>query len=112
MRKSVTKAILDAYLQRKGVMLSAGFKGDQTVHLHEGSKDYTAQLNKALRIQQICNYKTDIRVVEALIETSGNLKLCLVEINQGRFHVFEVTVHHEDTRYLEAGYSSKFDTTA
>ena len=29
MRKSVTKAILDAYVRRKGVMLSAGFKGDQ-----------------------------------------------------------------------------------
>ena len=29
MRKSVTKVILDAYLRRKGVMLCAGFKGDQ-----------------------------------------------------------------------------------
>ena len=54
-------------------------------------------MNKALRIQQICNYKTDISVVEALIETSGNLKPFLVEINHGRFHVFDVTVHHEDT---------------
>jgi len=79
------------------------------VHLHEGSK---VHLNNALRILQICNYKTDIRVFEALIETSFNLKPCLVEINEGRFHVFDVTVHHEDTRYLEAVYSSKFDTTA
>jgi hypothetical protein len=53
----------------------------------------------------------EIPVVEALIETSrDNLKPYLVVINQGRAHVVNVNVRHEDTDYLEK-YRSKVDTT-
>jgi hypothetical protein len=32
-----------------------------------------------------------------------------VVVNQGRVHVVDVTVHHEDTGYLEEGYRSKVE---
>ena len=47
---------------------------------------------------------------EALISTpTGNLKPDLVVVNQGRVHVVDVTVRHEDTGYLEEGYRSKVE---
>jgi hypothetical protein len=45
---------------------------------------------------------------EALIPTPiGNLKPDLVVVNQGRVHVLDVTVRHEDTGNLDEGYRSK-----
>jgi hypothetical protein len=49
-------------------------------------------------------------IEEALIPTpTGNLKPDLVVVNQGRVHVVDVTVRHEDTGYLDEGYRSKVE---
>ena len=39
----------------------------------------------------------------------GNLKSDLVLVSQGRFHVSDITVRHEDTADLQEGNRSKFD---
>jgi len=49
-------------------------------------------------------------IEEALISTAtGNVKPDLLVVNQGRVHVFDVTVHHEDNGNLDEGYRSKVD---
>jgi len=49
-------------------------------------------------------------IEEALIPTrTGNLKPDLVVVNQGEFHVVDVTIHQEDTGYLDEGYRSKVE---
>jgi len=49
-------------------------------------------------------------IEEALIPTpTGNLKPDLVVVNQGEVHMVDVTVHHEDTGYLDKGYRSKVE---
>ena len=43
-------------------------------------------------------------IEEASIDTaSGALKPDLVAVNQGRVHVVDVTIRHEDVGYLEEG---------
>ena len=39
----------------------------------------------------------------------GNLKSYLVLVSQGRVHVPDITVRHEDTADLQEGHRSKFD---
>jgi hypothetical protein len=47
-------------------------------------------------------------IEEAAVDTpSGTLKPDLVVVHQGRVHVVDVTVRHEDTGYLEGGHTSK-----
>ena len=49
-------------------------------------------------------------IEEALIATpTGNLKPDLVVDSQGRVHVVDVIVRHEDTGYLDEGYRSKVE---
>jgi len=49
-------------------------------------------------------------IEEELIPTqTGNLKPDLVVVSQGRVHVVDVTVRHEDTGYLEEGHRSKLE---
>ena len=49
-------------------------------------------------------------IEEALIPTlTGNLKPHQVVVNQGRVHVVDVTVRHEDTSYLDEGHRSKVE---
>jgi hypothetical protein len=51
-----------------------------------------------------------VSMKEALNPTpTGNLKTDLVVVNQGRVHVVDVTVRHEDKGYLDEGYKSKVE---
>jgi hypothetical protein len=54
--------------------------------------------------------KTNEIQIEALIPTpTGNLRPDLVVVSQGRVHVIDVTVRHEDTGYLKEGHRSKVE---
>jgi hypothetical protein len=59
--------------------------------------------------KKLAAMKEKVQIIdEVLIPTEkGNLKPDLVVVNQGTVHVFDVTVRHEDTRYLEEGHRSK-----
>jgi hypothetical protein len=60
---------------------------------------------------KLATMKEKVQIIEeALIPTkTGNLKSDLVVVNQGRVHVVDVTVRHEDTGYLEEGHRSKVE---
>jgi len=52
----------------------------------------------------------ELQIIEALIPNpTGNLNPHLVVVNQGRVHVVDVTVRHEDTGYLDQGHRSKVE---
>jgi hypothetical protein len=56
--------------------------------------------------------KEKVQIVEeAMIPTpkGQNLKSDLMVVNQGRSHVVDVTVRHEDTGYLQEGYKRKVE---
>jgi hypothetical protein len=67
---------------------------------HDGFRDFVSQKLAKMK---------EIRIIEeALIPTpTGNLKPDLVVVSQGRVHVVDVTVRHEDTGYLDEGHRSK-----
>jgi hypothetical protein len=72
----------------------------QRIRRHDEIRDLVCKKLAAMKEVQI--------IEEALIPTkAGNLKPDLVVVNQGRVHVVDVTVRHEDTGYLEEGHRSK-----
>jgi len=60
---------------------------------------------------KLANMKEGIKIIEeALIPTpTGKHKPDLVVVNQGRVHVVDVTVRHEDIGFLDEGYRSKVE---
>jgi hypothetical protein len=76
----------------------------QRIRRHDAIRDYvTTKLSTAKEKVQI--------IKEALIPTpkGSNLKSDLVVVSQGRVHVIDVTVHHEDAGYLDKGQRSKLE---
>ena len=73
----------------------------QIIRRHDEIRDFVTK--------KLANMKEEIKIIEeALIPTpTGNLKPDLVVVNQGRVHVVDVTVRHEDIGYLDEGYRSK-----
>ena len=72
----------------------------QRIRRHDEIRDYVSKKLASMKEVQI--------IEEALIPTpTGNLKPDLVVVNQGRVHVVDVTVRHEDTGYLDEGHKSK-----
>jgi predicted nuclease of restriction endonuclease-like RecB superfamily len=62
--------------------------------------------------QKLTKGKDGVKIIEeaAIASPKGNiLKPDLVVVSQGRVHVVDVTVRHEDTGYLEKGYKSKVE---
>ena len=74
----------------------------QRIRRHDEIRDFVSKKLATMKDVQI--------IEEALIQTpTGNLKPDLVVVNQGRVHVVDVTVRHEDTGYLDEGYRSKVE---
>ena len=75
----------------------------QRIRRHDEIRDFVSK--------KLASKKEKFSIIEeALIPTpTGNLKPDLVVVNQGRVHVVDVTVRHEDTGYLEEGYRSKVE---
>ena len=75
----------------------------QRIRRHDEIRDFITK--------KLATMKEGVKIIEeALIPTpAGNLKPDLVVVNQGRVHVVDVTVRHEDTGYLEEGYRSKVE---
>ena len=75
----------------------------QRIRRHDGIRD---QVSKKLS-----STKEKVQIIEeALIPTpTGNLKPDLVVVNQGRVHVVDIMVRHEDTGYLDETYRSKVE---
>ena len=75
----------------------------QRIRRHDEIRDFVSR--------KLASKKEEISIIEeTLIPTqTGNLKPDLVVVNQGRVHVVDVTVRHEDTGYLDEGYRSKVD---
>jgi hypothetical protein len=75
----------------------------QRIRRHDEIRDFVSK--------KLASMKEGIQIIEeALIETpTGNLKPDLVVVSQGRVHVVDVTVRHEDTGYLDEGYRSKVE---
>jgi len=61
--------------------------------------------------QKLSTSKENLQIIqEASVEIpSGPLKPDLAVISQGRVHVVDVTVRHEDMGYLEGGHKSKIE---
>jgi len=61
--------------------------------------------------QKLSTSKENFQIIEeASVETrSRTLKPDLAVISQGRVHVVDVTVRHEDMGYLEGGHKSKIE---
>ena len=78
------------------------YRKAQRIRRHDKIRDFVTN--------KLANMKDGIKIIEeALIPTpTGNLKLDLV-VNQGRVHVVDVTVRHEDIGYLDEGYRSKVE---
>jgi hypothetical protein len=78
----------------------------QRIRRHDEIRDFVSK--------KLSSMKGGIKIIEeALIPTpTGNLKPDLVVVNQGRVHVVDVTVRHEDTGYLDEGYRSKVEKYA
>jgi hypothetical protein len=74
----------------------------QRIRRHDKIRDFVT--NKLSKME-------GIKIIEeALIPTpTGNFKPDLVVANQGRVHVVDVTVRHEDTGNLDEGYRSKVE---
>jgi hypothetical protein len=77
------------------------FRKVQKIRRHDEISDFVSK--------KLANMKEKVQIIEeALIPTeAGNLKPDLVVVNQGRVHVVDVTVRHEDTGYLKEGYRIK-----
>jgi len=75
----------------------------QRIRRHDEIRDFVTKKLAAM--------KEGVKIIEeALIPTpTGNLKPDLVVVNQGRVHVVDVTVRHEDTGYLDEGHRSKVE---
>jgi hypothetical protein len=75
----------------------------QRIRRHDEIRDFITN--------KLAKMKDGIKIIEeALILTSmGNLKPDLVVVNQGRVHVVDITVRHEDTGYLDEGYRRKVE---
>jgi len=75
----------------------------QRIRRHDDIRDFVSK--------KLANIKERVQIIEeALIPTQrGNLKPDLVVVSQGRVHVVDVTVRHEDTGYLEKGHRSKVE---
>jgi len=74
----------------------------QRIRRHNEIRDFVSK--------KLASKKKISIIEEVLISTpKGNLKLNLVVVNQGRFHVVDVTVRNEDTGYPEEGYRSKVE---
>jgi len=75
----------------------------QRIRRHDEIRDFVTK--------KLASMKGKVQIIEeALIPTpTGNLKPDLVVVNQGRVHVVDVTVRHEDTGYLDEGYRSKME---
>jgi hypothetical protein len=74
----------------------------QRIRCHDENKDFVS--NKLAKMKGV----KILIIEEATIQTSREnfLKPDLV-VNQGRVHVVNTPVHHEDTGYLEERYRSK-----
>jgi len=74
----------------------------QRIRRHDEIRDFVTN--------KLVSMKEKVQIIEeALIPTpTGNLKPDLVVVNQGRVHVVDVTVRHEDKGYLD-GYKSKIE---
>ena len=75
----------------------------QRIRRHDEIRDFVST--------KLASTKEKIQIIEeALIPTpTGNLKTDLVVVSQGRVHVVDVTVRHEDSGYLVEGHRSKVD---
>jgi hypothetical protein len=75
----------------------------QRIRRHDDIRDFVSK--------KLASMKGKVQIIEeALIPTqTGNLKPDLVVVSQGRVHVVDVTVRHEDTGYLEEGHRSKVE---
>jgi hypothetical protein len=73
----------------------------QRIHRHDEIRNFISK--------KLATKPQDFQVIEeaAVSTSSGTLKPDLVVINRGRVLVIDITVHHEDTGYMEKGRSSK-----
>jgi len=75
----------------------------QRIRRHDDIRDF---ITKKLTSREMA-----VKVIEeaSIATTSGTLKPDLAVISQGRVHVVDITVHHEDKGYLEEGRKSKIN---
>jgi hypothetical protein len=77
----------------------------QCIHTkrHDETRDLLAQKISAQEGSQL--------IEEALVATSegANLKPDLVVVSEGKVHVLDVTVRHEENEYPQVGYRSKIE---
>jgi hypothetical protein len=74
----------------------------QRIRRHDEIRDFISK--KLVKMKEISI------IEETLIPTpTGNLKPDLVVVSQGRVHVVDVTVRHEDAGYLDEGHRSKVE---
>jgi len=78
-------------------------KKTQRIRRHDDIRDF---ITKKLTTEEMA-----LQVIEeaSIATSSGTLKPDLAVISQGRVHVVDITVRHEDKGYLEEGRKSKIN---
>jgi hypothetical protein len=85
---------------------------DKAQSLLRKIESYLSSLGMRIAAEKCASFAI-VPTKEALIPTpTGNLKPDLVVVNHGRVQVVDITVHHEDTGYLDEGYKSKVEKYA